>query len=510
MKQTVEPHLPAMSAPFALSQRWSGAILVVLAGLAAPLSAQPTLRDVPAAPAAAAVDTPAGPPRALLDAPPIGRVAAVQGPVVFWDPDARAWTAAELGRPLASGDRISTGPAGGAELQLGSSTLRLHSRSELDLAAFDAAGLSLALRRGSLALRVRTEAAASRLEIVTPEARLVPAGTGHFRVDHGEVSSRDPRDRTQATVWQGRLDVASEQGFRISRGEQVALWRENGQLQHVWGNPAEDAFAERALQDDARDERQDRLATTAPPVALEITGAADLARHGRWDQHPDLGWVWLPLAAQAGWAPYRQGRWTWVHPWGWTWIDNAPWAFATYQGGRWLQWGVRWVWAPYPGKRYAPVHLHVQPPGHPPGHPRWAPREHFLPPGAQQPPVYGPSPRPPVSSRPDLRHPPRRDEAMAPRPDERKDWRMRMPRQEHRLEDTPPQRPLPRPEGRPDQRPEQRPDPRPGPRPSERSAERPAEPPRAAPPAPAPRAPAAEPPQRRPIGGSEPEQEHLR
>ena len=512
MKQTLEHAQPAGPRLRAASLERAGTHLAALVGLAAllaspPLLAQRDVRTVVAVPVAAEGDRPGLPPDPL----PVGRVAAVQGQVYLWDPDDRGWAQAEPGRPLAAGDRVSTGPVGRAELQLGSSTLRLHGRTELDVAAHGAEGLSLVLRRGSLALRVRTQAAAARIEVVTPQVRLLPAGPGHFRIDRGDARSGEQSDRTQASVWEGLLEVAGEQGFRISRGEQVELWRAEGALQHAWGNPAEDEFAERVLREDAKEARLDRLATTAPPLPLEITGAADLARHGRWDRHPEAGWVWLPQVSYGAWAPYQQGRWVWVHPWGWTWVDQSPWAFATYHGGRWLRWGQRWAWAPYPV-----VHGQHKPPRpHEPGYAPLPLHERWLPPGAQQPPAYAPSPRhrPPAAGRPPRQDPPPGDDSQVPTLEERKDWRMRMPL------------PRPRPEQRGDglqeprsgQRPEQEPGQRPGARSSERPAERQADrppdrpqaPARATAPAPLPPAPAAEPP-RRPAGGGEPQHEHQR
>jgi hypothetical protein len=40
------------------------------------------------------------------------------------------------------------------------------------------------------------------------------------------------------------------------------------------------------------------------------------------------------------------GQWALIPPWGWTWIDDAPWGFAPFHYGRWLQVGGRWGWLP--------------------------------------------------------------------------------------------------------------------------------------------------------------------
>lgn len=396
-----------------------------------------------------------------LHAPvPLGRIAAVQGQVYAWEPALRAWAPAEPSRPIAEGDRVSTGPVGRSELQLGSSTLRLHSRTELDVVQLDEQGLVLALRSGSLALRVHSPAAAQRIEIVTPEARLQPLGPGHFRIDRGDAASGEQNHRTRATAWHGRLRVLGEEGFDVPAGEEVALWLEGSALRHVWGSPAEDVFAERVLREDAQ---AGRLLATTAPVPAELTGATDLARHGRWGQHPQYGPVWWPSTLHAGWVPYQHGRWVWVQPWGWTWVDHAPWAFATYYQGSWLHWQGRWVWAP----RAPHDRQHWRERRHPP--PGQAVRPH--PPAQPLPPAYH-------------QRPPER------RSDERRDWRMRMPQPVQPVQAGPSGQTLPQ-QGRPG--PERAPAPRQTERPEPRVETRPA---------PAPVNSAANP--------ADPEREHLR
>jgi len=109
-----------------------------------------------------------------------------------------------------------------------------------------------------------------------------------------------------------------------------------------WSAPVNDAFSDWV----ARDERRDDQAAVQPYVSPEMTGAEDLDRYGRWERHPEYGMVWYPLQVDVGWAPYRNGRWTWSVTWGWTWIDDAPWGFAPFHYGRWVHWGGRWCWSP--------------------------------------------------------------------------------------------------------------------------------------------------------------------
>lgn len=77
-----------------------------------------------------------------------------------------------------------------------------------------------------------------------------------------------------------------------------------------------------------------------------MTGYQDLDAYGDWRPAAEYGTVWYPRSVASDWAPYRSGRWAWVAPWGWTWIDQAPWGFAPFHYGRWINIQNRWAWAP--------------------------------------------------------------------------------------------------------------------------------------------------------------------
>jgi hypothetical protein len=94
-----------------------------------------------------------------------------------------------------------------------------------------------------------------------------------------------------------------------------------------------------------RDRADDRSVATRY-VSPEMTGVEDLDRHGRWEQHAEYGSLWIPRTVAPGWVPYSTGRWAWVQPWGWTWVDDAPWGFAPFHYGRWVNVRNTWCWAP--------------------------------------------------------------------------------------------------------------------------------------------------------------------
>ncbi|MFY9511274.1 MAG: DUF6600 domain-containing protein, partial [Rubrivivax sp.] len=274
------------------------------------------------------------------DDPPgrVGRLSEMQGSVSYYDAEQGQWIAASRNRPLTSGDRLSTDGDARAELRIGSSTLRLGEGSEIELLRVDDDKVSVQLHSGQLALRIRDREVAAETEIVTNEARLRPLRGGHFRIDRID-------DSTYAASWRGELRVDDGgDPFTIDDGRRAELWREGGgrRLRSAWAAMPDDEFARWVARDDKRDERT----VSNRYVSPEMTGAEDLDRHGRWEQHPEFGAVWVPVAVQADWAPYRYGHWAWIRPWGWTWVDDAPWGFAPFHYGRWVNWGGRWCWTP--------------------------------------------------------------------------------------------------------------------------------------------------------------------
>ena len=267
----------------------------------------------------------------------VGRIADLTGPVWLFDLEEGRWVEAFRNRPVTAGDRLSTGRDGTVELRIGSTTLKLSEGTEVELTRLDDERVRLHLHRGSLALRLRSREVAAETSFGTDEAWLQPLRGGLYRLDRQD-------DTAFAASWRGELRVEEGAGIEIESGRRLQLWRDGPQRQQRtrWMSPLDDAFAARVLGADRDEERSASAAYVSP----EMTGWEDLDRHGRWDQHPEYGAVWVPLSVRADWAPYRQGRWTWVRPWGWTWVDEAPWGFAPFHYGRWVTWRDRWTWVP--------------------------------------------------------------------------------------------------------------------------------------------------------------------
>ncbi|MBA4178672.1 MAG: hypothetical protein C0505_19245, partial [Leptothrix sp. (in: Bacteria)] len=283
----------------------------------------------------------AAPVQAQQDPPGrVGRLADFSGAVSWWDDDAGQWADADRNRPLTGGDRLATARGARAELRVGSTVLRLAGDSELEVLRLDDERLVFQLHSGSLALRVRSREVADEVEVVTAETRCLPQREGHYRIDRDD-------DVTRAGSWRGLLRCGDGAGLLVGEGQRAELYRVarrdgSGGLRQAWIAMPDDRFADGVL---AEDGREVRLAAERY-VSPEMTGAEDLDRYGRWEQHPEYGALWLPTQVADDWAPYRYGRWTWVAPWGWTWIDDAPWGFAPFHYGRWVTWHGRWYWVP--------------------------------------------------------------------------------------------------------------------------------------------------------------------
>ncbi len=275
----------------------------------------------------------------------VGRLADLRGAVSWWDQEAGRWGEADRNQPLTGGDRVSTAAGGSAELRVGSTVLRLGATTELEVLRLDDERLAFQLHSGSLALRVRSREIAEEIDLVTAEVRFAPLSAGHFRLDRTD-------DTTQASSWRGDLRIVDPAGFVVTTGQRVELFRErrSNALRFRMGVPVSDRYAEAVQRENQRENQRegqlDERSASARYVSPEMTGVEELDRNGRWEQHPEYGAVWLPLTVSAGWAPYSDGRWTWVQPWGWTWVDNARWGFAPFHYGRWAYWRNGWCWVP--------------------------------------------------------------------------------------------------------------------------------------------------------------------
>jgi hypothetical protein len=279
----------------------------------------------------------------------VGRLSELTGQVWYYSPDAGEWVSAVPNGPLTTGDRVATDPGARAQVQVGSTTLRVDSSSELEVIQLDEEHLAVQLHDGTASVRVRDMAGAGQVELTSDEGRFVVQRAGTYRVDRADGKS-------DITVYSGQARYEGpNSGLTVNEGQRAEFWIDSGGIaQYTMHEPESDSFADW----NADRDRAEPSPMAQRYVSPEMTGEQDLDGYGRWEQSPDYGAIWVPTAVAADWAPYSAGHWAWVRPWGWTWIDDAPWGFAPFHYGRWVHVHNNWCWTPgarVPRPVYAPA-----------------------------------------------------------------------------------------------------------------------------------------------------------
>ncbi len=274
---------------------------------------------------------------------PPGRVARLSysvGSVSFQPGGEGDWVQAVANRPLTTGDNLWADKDSRAELQTGSTAIRMDSETSVTFLDIDDHTTQLKLSQGSIVVRVRHLDDEDHFEIDTPNLAFQIQRTGEYRLD---VSADG--NETDATVWNGRGEATGGGNSYDVIAGQRARFTGTDQLDHEIDQvPANDDFDQFAFD---RDQREDH-AESSNYVSPDMTGASDLDEYGHWRYVADYGPVWAPAGVAPGWAPYRYGHWVWVAPWGWTWVEDEPWGFAPFHYGRWAFVESSWCWVPGP------------------------------------------------------------------------------------------------------------------------------------------------------------------
>ncbi|MDO8067699.1 DUF6600 domain-containing protein [Janthinobacterium sp. SUN206] len=269
---------------------------------------------------------------ALAQDPParVGRISTVEGQVLVRAGEGEAQNAL-LNWPVTTDNRLTTLRGALAELRVGAAAVRLDGDSELEVSELDDDSFKLHLGYGTVSVRVRNPDALRGFELTTAQARVILTQPGWVRIEAG----RQP-GTSIVSVLEGAADVDGATGsVTLRAGKRAEL--------------TDEELRTGALQRIAFDNWPEALPAAAPAlryVTDDTTGYEELDRYGAWQDNAEYGPLWLPSTVPAGWAPYSDGRWTWIAPWGWTWVDNAPWGYAPSHYGRWVLLGQRWGWAP--------------------------------------------------------------------------------------------------------------------------------------------------------------------
>ena len=271
----------------------------------------------------------------------VARLSYIEGDVSMVPAGAEEWVEAVQNRPLTSGDKLSVGGGGRAELQIGSATIHLDHDTNFGFIKLDDEFLQTSLTDGAATLHVRHLADYETVQVETPNASVVLRHAGEY---HFEVESAT--DRTIVKVRSGEADVVggANKSYKVLANQQGVFTGLDTLTANIGSIPPRTAFETWA----SERERRDEGSVSAQYVSRDVIGYEDLDDNGDWIHEAQYGYVWRPRYVSYDWAPYRYGRWAYVRPWGWTWVDDSRWGFAPFHYGRWAQLHSRWCWVPGP------------------------------------------------------------------------------------------------------------------------------------------------------------------
>jgi FecR protein len=269
-----------------------------------------------------------------------GRLGYVQGAVSFQPGGQGDWLDAVPNRPLTTGDNLWADKDSRAEVQIGSTSIRLSSETSITFLDLGDNITQVRLSVGTVFFRVRHLRDGETFEVDTPNLAFNVYQPGEYRLDVNENG-----DQTTADVWRGDAEITGGgNSYRLNEGQHGTFSGVEQLSYDVGGLGAEDAFDVWCR---GRDEREDHT-QSGRYVSDDMTGYEDLDEYGRWHNENGYGEVWTPASVPYGWAPYRFGHWAYVWPWGWTWVEDEPWGFAPFHYGRWAFVGGGWCWVPGP------------------------------------------------------------------------------------------------------------------------------------------------------------------
>jgi hypothetical protein len=296
------------------------------------------------------------PQRALADDddPPsrVARLSYSAGSVSFQPAGTDDWVSAVVNRPITTGDKLWTDNNSRAELNIDSATVRIGDNTGFSFLNLADNSTQIQLTSGTLRVRVKRLDDDESFEIDTPNLAFSIVRPGVYRIHVNENG-----DSTMIRVWSGEGDVTGEGSDYTVHAREVATFSGLDQLDARFSSQeyGEDNFDQWCADRD----RHEDLSVSRRYVSDDVIGYEDLDDYGGWRNTPDYGNVWFPHTTTVGWAPYKYGHWAYISPWGYTWVDDAPWGFAPFHYGRWVNYNGVWGWVPCPPR--APNVVYVRP-----------------------------------------------------------------------------------------------------------------------------------------------------
>ena len=184
----------------------------------------------------------------------VARISDMRGDVAYSPAGDGEWYSAQRNRPLVRGDALWSDRGARAELQSGSTWLRMDGETSVEFLELSDRMLQLEVTEGSISLRIRRMYPGQRVEIDTPNLALVLDRPGTYRID----VDRDG-DHTAVETREGSGVVYGVGGrFPVRRGDLVVFYGEDIRDYEIYSFPAPDNF-DRYVR--MRDQRIDRSPT---------------------------------------------------------------------------------------------------------------------------------------------------------------------------------------------------------------------------------------------------------
>ena len=271
----------------------------------------------------------------------VARLASFAGDVQLAN-EREDWRPIPRNYAVTAGDNLWVSEGGRAELDVGPVQLWLAGGANVNFERLDDQSLIARLSQGSIAVRIRAWEQQDAMRVLTANGDIAFLQPGFY-----VVNADSQYAPASLNVRSGRAEVLTNgPGQLVNRGDSVVLDGNGVRFDRNanYANNSNGGFEAWAV---SRDRRNDRWESrNAGQLSPWMVGARDLDEYGSWGNDYEYGRIWYPTAVAADWAPYRNGRWSWVQPWGWTWVDDAAWGFAPFHYGRWVRIGPRWAWSP--------------------------------------------------------------------------------------------------------------------------------------------------------------------
>ncbi len=279
------------------------------------------------------------------DDPParVARISYTSGAVSFEPAGTQDWVDAMVNRPMTTGDRLWADRGSRAALHIGSASIHLSENTGFSFLNLTDNVAQLQLTAGTLRVRVKRLAENENFEIDAPNLAFSVLRPGIY-----EIRVNEAGDTTVIEDRRGEGEVTGGgSSYTVHAGELdtfTGLDQLNADMEPLASSDDFERWSEQ------RDHHED-ISVSARYVSDDAIGYDDLDDNGGWRPVPDYGMVWFPHSVVGQWAPYHSGHWAYIAPWGYTWVDDAPWGFAPFHYGRWVNVSNNWGWVPCPPRR---------------------------------------------------------------------------------------------------------------------------------------------------------------